>query len=264
MIKETLLLFNILALNSPTPLDIKIDTVEVKQTESINAFLFYTRNFYYYNVIINFEINYTIDNNNLIYLDNIIYSAELVQYNRVYNEPWYSLEFEGSWILQPKTTYLINNYYTYQNAPKIKLNSYWNNSRESITNISIDNTLIFNLANLSSYAETLAGDTSLSIANTYEFNNTNIELRYIEYDNIINNTYDSAYNDIFNAGKDAGYSEGYEQGEKGAWSFEWLRQLFDSLASIFNYELLPGFKLIYIFIAPILISFVYMILKLFR
>lgn len=80
-----------------------------------------------------------------------------------------------------------------------------------------------------------------------------------------------SYADGFNTGYDGGYNAGYQVGYVDGsslggtgFSFDWLTALFEGVNKILQVEIYPKFKLWYCIAIPLMISLVFMILKIFR
>lgn len=109
-----------------------------------------------------------------------------------------------------------------------------------------------------SYNSRFLPDYLIPIANPWEVQATRtyytIDLRDIG----------EAYANGYNDGLEIGFENGVQQAEEQTFSLDWLNVIFNSVNQFLNIEIINGFKLWYLFGVPLIISFVFMILKMFR
>ena len=119
------------------------------------------------------------------------------------------------------------------------------------------------------------GDIELYHTDTLTFNWSGSYMAQGFYEFKLTTTYQTkeseSYADGFNTGYDGGYNAGYQVGYADGsslggtgFSFDWLTALFEGVNKILQVEIFPKFKLWYCVAIPLMISLVFMILKIFR
>lgn len=119
------------------------------------------------------------------------------------------------------------------------------------------------------------GEVQLYHTDTLTFNWSGSYMAQGFYEFKLNTTYKTkeseSYAEGFNTGYDGGYNAGYQVGYTDGttlggtgFSFDWLIALFEGVNKILQVEIFPKFKLWYCIAIPLMISLVFMILKIFR
>lgn len=131
-----------------------------------------------------------------------------------------------------------------------KIDFYFASGSESIDYIASGDYLSYNFRFLTDYLIPMTAPWEVQATRTHY----TIDLRDIG----------EAYANGYNDGLDIGFENGVQQAEEQSFSLDWLNVIFNSVNQFLNIEIINGFKLWYLFGVPLIISFVFMILKMFR
>lgn len=131
-----------------------------------------------------------------------------------------------------------------------KIDFYFVSGSESIDYIASGDYLSYNFRFLSDYLVPMTAPWEVQATRTHY----TIDLRDVG----------EAYSKGYNEGLQIGFENGVQQAEEQSFSLDWLNVVFNSVNQFLNIEIINGFKLWYLFGVPLIISFVFMILKMFR
>lgn len=198
----------------------------------------------------------------------IVALSGLIVFTNPTSSPWEmynftpQVEYDGlTWLMSfeiyftatPSSPFLIN---------IIKNGSHYDT--RSISSASVKNLYTISLGEVTLYHTdtlTFSWSGSYMAQGFYE-----IKLR-TTYETKENESYSSGFNAGYDGGYNAGYQVGYADGSTlggTGFSFDWLTALFEGVNKILQVELFPKFKLWYCIAIPLMISLVFMILKIFR
>lgn len=198
----------------------------------------------------------------------IIALSGLIVFTNPSSSPWEmytftpQVEYDGlTWLMS------LEIYFTATPSSPFLINIIKNNSHHdtrSISGASANNLYTISL-----------GEVTLYHTDTLTFNWSGSYMAQGFYEIKLRTTYETKESEQYSAGFNAGYDNGYNTGYQVGYidgnslggtgfSFNWLTALFEGVNKILQVELFPNFKLWYCVAIPLMISLVFMILKIFR